>query len=110
MFDPASSKRDLYCNYRGDSYVEYFYLICDCNGYAGNMCQIDYNSYDFIKDIYNKMLYKVKTMQSRKYNKDLVISLELLISSAATFMEVDNIDYFLDSLNIINSHMNVFFN
>ena len=110
LFEPTSSKRDLYCNYRGDSYVEYFYLICDCKGYAGNMCQIDYNSYEFIKDTYNKMLYKIKIMQSRKYNKDLVNSLELLISSAATFMEVDNINYFLDSLDIINSHMNTFSN
>ena len=47
---PKSNLREVdgYCNQRGYSYVEYNYLICDCPGYNGNMCQIDHASYDYI--------------------------------------------------------------
>ena len=108
LSDPTSSIRDIYCNYRGDSYVEYFYLICDCHGYDGNMCQIDHNSYEYMIDLYNKMLNKIKIMQTRKYDRNLINSIYLLVKSAASFMEIDNINYFFDSLNIIDSYMNQF--
>ena len=106
--DPTSSERDLYCNYRGNSYVEYLYLICDCNGYDGNMCQIDHNSYDYMIDIYNKLFDKIKTMQTGNYNMDLILSLNLLMKSAATFMDVENMDFMLESIDFINLHRNKF--
>ena len=108
LYDPTSSKRDLYCNFRGDSYVIYFYLFCDCYEYDGNMCQIDHPSFDYIIDVYNNLLYKTKIMQTRKFNIEIIKTIELLMKSAASFMNVENMDFFLDSINIINSHMNLF--
>ena len=106
--DPTSSQRDIYCNYRGDSYVIYFYLVCDCYGYDGNMCQIDHNSYDYTIDVFNKLFYKIKIMQTTKYNLDLIKSIDLLMKSGAAFMDIDNMDFFLDAIDIINLHTNQF--
>ena len=72
--DPTSSERDLYCNYRGNSYVEYYYLICDCNGYDGNMCQIDHNSFDYMINTYKQLFNRIKSLQTSNYNKDLIKS------------------------------------
>ena len=79
LYDPTSSKRDLYCNFRGDSYVIYFYLFCDCYEYDGNMCQIDHPSFDYIIDVYNNLLYKIKIMQTRIFNIEIIKILELLM-------------------------------
>ena len=106
--DPSSSMNDIYCNYRGDSYVEYFYLICDCHGYDGAMCQIDHGSYDFMIDTYNQLFLKVKMMQTGKYNNDLIKSVNLLMSSGAAFMEIDNMDFMLESIEFINLYRNKF--
>ena len=106
--DPSSSMNDIYCNYRGDSYVVYFYLICDCHGYDGAMCQIDHGSYDFMIDTYNQLFLKVKMMQTGKYNNDLIKSVNLLMSSGAAFMEIDNMDFMLESIEFINLYRNKF--
>ena len=47
-------------------------------------------------------------MQTRKFNIEIIKTIELLMKSAASFMNVENMDFFLDSINIINSHMNLF--
>ena len=108
LFDPTSSKRDIYCNFRGDSYVIYHYLFCECYEHNGTICQIDHPSYNYVIDIYNKLLYKTKLMQTRKFNIELIKTIDLLMKSAASFMSVDNMNFFLDSIDIINSHMNLF--
>ena len=64
LYDPNRNKRKLYCNLRSDSYVIYFYLFCDCYEYVSNMCQIDHSSFDYIIDVYNNLLYKIKIMQT----------------------------------------------
>ena len=106
--DPHGSKRDLYCNYRGDSYMIYQYLVCDCTGYDGNMCQVDHASYDYMKGVYNQLFLKVKRMQTGKYNNDLIKSVNLLMKSAAAFMDIDNMDFMLESIEFINLYRNKF--
>ena len=106
--DPTDSQRDLYCNHRGNSYVVYRYLICDCDGYEGSMCQIDYPSFDSTIEIYNKLFTKVKTMQTIHYNKYLINSVNLLMKSGAQFMPVENMDFMLDSIEFINLYRNKF--
>ena len=107
---PKSNLREVdgYCNQRGYSYVEYNYLICDCPGYDGNMCQIDHASYDYMINIYKELFTKVKQMQTSKYNKDLIKSVNLLMRSAATFMDVNNMDFMLESIEFINLYTNRF--
>ena len=108
LYDPVSSQRDIYCNHRGDSYVEYYYLICDCYGYEGSMCQIDYQSFDYVIEIYNKLFTKVKTMQTIHYNKYLINSVKLLMRSGAAFMPVESMDFMLESIEFINLYRNKF--
>ena len=108
LYDPVSSSRDIYCNYRGNSYVEYFYLICDCNGYVGGMCQIDHSSYDFAVENYNLLFTKVKMQQTGKYNHNLIKSVNLIMKSGAAFMEIEQMDFMLDSIEFINLYRNKF--
>ena len=110
LYDPSGSIRDLFCNYRGNSYVIYYYLFCDCNGYEGTMCQIDKNSYDYVVDIYKKLLNKVKALQDNKYNKDLIKTIKLLMQSGATFMNIEHMDFMLESVEFINSQKDKFAN
>ena len=110
MLDPTDSQRDIYCNHRGNSYVVYKYLICDCNGYEGSMCQIDYPSFDSTIEIYNELFTKVKKMQTIHYNKYLINSVNLLMSSGATFMPIENMDFMLESIEFINLYRNKFAN
>ena len=110
MFDPTDSQRDIYCNHRGNSYVVYKYLICDCSGYEGSMCQIDYPSFDSVIEIYNELFTKVKKMQTINYNKYLINSVNLLMSSGATFMPIENMDFMLESIEFINLYRNKFAN
>ena len=106
--DPVSSSRDIYCNYRGNSYVIYFYLICECNDYFGNMCQIDKNSFESMIEIYYKLFYKLKIMQGNFYHHDLIKAIYILMKSGAAFMEIENIDFMLNSIDIIDIYMNKF--
>jgi len=108
LYDPTNSKTDIYCNHRGNSYVEYYYLICDCNGYEGGMCQIDHPSFDTVIEIYNKLFLKVKQMQTIHYNKYLINSVNLLMRSGAAFMPVENMDFMLESIEFINLYRNKF--
>ena len=108
LYDPTSSNRDIYCNHRGNSYVEYYYLICDCNGYEGGMCQIDHPSFDSVIEIYNKLFTKVKQMQTIHYNKYLINSVNLLMRSGAAFMPIENMDFMLESIEFINLYRNKF--
>ena len=108
LYDPTSSKTDIYCNHRGNSYVEYYYLICDCNGYEGGMCQIDHPSFDTVIEIYNRLFLKVKQMQTIHYNKYLINSVNLLMRSGAAFMPVENMDFMLESIEFINLYRNKF--
>ena len=110
LYDPTDSQRDLYCNHRGNSYIEYYYLICDCNGYEGSMCQIDYPSFDSTIEIYDKLFTKVKTMQTIHYNKYLINSVNLLMKSGAAFMPIENMDFMLESIEFINLYRNKFAN
>ena len=88
----------------------YYYLFCDCNGYEGTMCQIDKNSYDYVVDIYKKLLNKVKALQDNKYNKDLIKTIKLLMQSGATFMNIEHMDFMLESVEFINSQKDKFAN
>ena len=106
--DPTSSQRDLYCNGRANSYIIYYYLICDCNGYEGSMCQIDAPSFDSTIEIYDKLFTKVKTMQTIHYNKYLINSVNLLMKSGAQFMPIENMDFMLESIDFINLYRNKF--
>ena len=106
--DPTDSQRDLYCNHRGNSYIIYRYLICDCSGYEGSMCQIDYPSLDSTIEVYKKLFNKVKTMQTIHYNKHLINSVNLLMKSGAQFMPIENMDFMLDSIEFINLYRNKF--
>ena len=108
LYDPTSSQRDLFCNYRGNSYVEYYYLICDCNDYEGRTCQIDYPSFDIVIEMYNKLFYKVKSLQTIHFNKYLINSVNLLMRSGAAFMPVENLDFMLESIDFINLYRNKF--
>ena len=108
LYDPESSQRDIYCNHRGDSYVEYYYLICDCYGYEGGMCQIDYQSFEYVIEVYNKLFTKVKTLQTIYYNKYLINSVKLLMRSGAAFMPIENMDFMLESIEFINLYRNKF--
>ena len=102
------SKNDLYCNKRGDSYMLYFYLICDCINFEGTMCQIDYGSFDYVVNVYKELFTKIKRMQTTKYNKDLIKALNLLMKSAASFMDINNMDFMLESIDFINLYTNRF--
>ena len=102
------SKRNDFCNNRGAAYIMYQYLVCDCDGFDGNTCQIDHASYDYIKDIYNQLFTKVKRMQTEKYNKDLIKSVNLIMKSGAQFMDIDNMDFMLESIDFINLYRNKF--
>ena len=106
--DPTGSNQDLYCNKRGDSYMVYFYLICDCSGFDGSMCQIDHASYEYMKGIYNQLFLKVKMMQTGKYDHDLIKSVNLLMKSGAAFMDIENMDFMLESIEFINLYRNKF--
>jgi hypothetical protein len=108
LYDPTDSQRDIYCNHRGSSYVVYLYLICDCNGYDGGMCQIDHSSLDMVIEIYNKLFTKVKQMQTIHYNKYLINSVNLLMRSGAAFMPIENMDFMLESIEFINLYRNKF--
>ena len=110
LYDPQSSPYDPYCNYQGHSYVEYFYLICDCNGYDGVMCQIDHSSFNYVVNVYNKLFYKIKRMQGGTYNQNLIKALNLIMKSAATFMEIENMDFMLESIEFINLYKSIFAN
>ena len=106
--DPTGSNSDLYCNKRGDSYMVYFYLICDCSGFDGSMCQIDHASYEYMKGVYNQLFLKVKMMQTGKYDHDLIKSVNLLMKSGAAFMDIENMDFMLESIEFINLYRNKF--
>ena len=108
LYDPTSSRTDLYCNHYGHSYVIYHYLICDCNGYDGGMCQIDHKSLDYVIEIYNKLFTKVKQMQTIHYNKYLINSVNLIMRSGAQFMPVENMEFMLESIEFINLYRNKF--
>ena len=105
LYDPTSSIRDIYCNHRGNSYD---YLICDCNGYEGSMCQIDYPSLNYVIEIYKKLYKKVKAMQTIHYNQYLINSVNLLMRSGATFMPIENMDFMLESIEFVNIYRNKF--
>ena len=102
------SNKDLYCNRRGDSYMIYFYLFCDCSGYDGSMWQIDHASYEYMKQIYNQLFLKVKMMQTGKYVPELIKSVNLLMKSGAAFMDIENMDFMLESIEFINLYRNKF--
>ena len=106
--DPSGSNNDFYCNERGDSYMVYFYLVCDCHGFTGAMCQVDHASHDFMLKNYNDLFLKIKMMQTGKYEHELIKSVNLLMKSAATFMDVDNMDFMLESIDFINLYRNKF--
>ena len=108
LYDPTSSPNDIYCNYRGNSYVEYYYLICDCNGYEGGMCQIDHPSFEKVIQIYKDLFTKVKTMQTIHYNHYLINAVNLLMRSGAAFMPIENMDFMLESIEFINLYRNKF--
>ena len=99
-----------YCNTRGGSYMMYHYLVCDCDGYDGNTCQMEYSSYEPVKQLYNDLLLKIKRMQTGKYNQDLIKSVNLLMKSASQFMGIDNMDFMLESIDYINLYRNKFAN
>ena len=108
--DPQSSapERDTFCNGRGVSYVVYFYLICDCNGYDGNMCQIDHASYEDMVSNYKDFFLKVRMMQTGKYDYSLIKSVNLYMKSAAEFMDIEQMDFMLQSIEFINLYRNKF--
>ena len=72
------------------------------------MCQIDHSSYDFIIDVYKKLFLKVKSMQTGKYNKNLIQSVNLLMKSGASFMDINHMDLMLESIEFINLYRNRF--
>ena len=108
--DPKSSLpiEDIYCNNRGVSYVIYFYLICDCPNFEGSMCQIDHSSYNYVVNIYKELFTKIKRMQTTKYDKNLIRGLNLIMKSAATFMDVEHKDFMLEAIDFINLYTNRF--
>ena len=108
LSDPTSSQRDLYCNYRGNSYMVYYYLVCDCDGYEGTMCQIDAPSFESTIGLYDKLFTKVKKMQTIHYDKYLINSVNLLMKSGAQFMPIENMDFMLESIDFINLYRNKF--
>ena len=108
LYKPTAYENDLYCNERGDSYRVYFFLICDCKGADGDMCQIDHNSYDYMINVYKELYNKIRRMQTGKYNKDLIKALNLLMKSGATFMNIENMDFMLQSIEFINLYTNKF--
>ena len=107
-YGPRGSSNDIYCNGRGDSYMVYHYLICDCQGFIGTVCQVKASDYDYVKEVYNSLFLKVKTMQTGKFNKDIIKSVNLFMKSAATFMDIDNMDFMLESIEFINLYRNKF--
>jgi len=108
--DPISEPQvnDEYCNGRGTAYMTYLYLVCDCNGFDGSTCQIDHQSFDYMKQLYSDLFLKVRRMQTGKYNGDLIKSVNLLMKSAAAFMDIDSMDFMLDSIEFINLYTNKF--
>ena len=108
LIDPDIKIDAPFCNIRGSSYIIYQYLICDCNGYDGNMCRIDHPSYESTVNIYKKLFNKIKRMQTGKYNKDIIQSLNILMKSASSFMNIENMDFMLEAIEYINLYKNRF--
>ena len=106
--DPIGKNRDIYCNFNGDSYVVHYYLVCDCDGKDGNNCKIDHESYDYMIQKYHQLFNRVKSLQTGKYNKDLIQSLHYIMKSAAEFMNIENMDFMLESIEFINLYRNKF--
>ena len=106
----ANHRKDgnKYCNTYGGSYLMYRYLVCDCDGYTGTNCQIDHSSYDTVKGDYSKLFLKVKRMQTGKYEKNLIKSVNLIMKSASQFMDIDGMDFMLESIDFINLYRNKF--
>ncbi len=109
LLDPDGRKpHDIYCNRRGDSYIIYYYLTCDCRGYYGTYCQIDQESQKDVISFYYKIFNQVKSLQTEEFNHHLLNAVHLLVKSAATFFPVENVDFFYDVIEYINLYMNKF--
>ena len=78
-------KIELKRNKRGNSYVIYKYLYCDCGtfDFLGSVCQIDYYSIKRLIAVYKQLYQKVLNAQTTQYDFNLLNTVHLLIKSGA---------------------------
>ena len=106
--DPKPKLNDSYCNYHGNSYVEYKYLICDCINYFGEYCQIDGDAFSQLINIYQTIYDLVLNAQTTTYDNYLINTIHLLIKSGSEFMEIDNMNFMLNSMEFITLYTSNF--
>ena len=108
LYDPINKENDLFCNKRGNSYIIYYYLTCKCINYYGSNCQIDIDSYIQLVTIYKNLYNKIIKIQTDQFNEDILNSIYLLVKSSSEFLQIDDMDYLLNSMEYIILYFNSF--
>ena len=107
--DPISLERDSFCNKRGNSYMIYKYLYCDCSDdFVGVVCQIDKDSLSNVLSNYKTLYQKVLSAQTTQYDFYLLNTVHLLIKSGAAFMPLESTEYMLQAIEYIVLYTNKF--